>query len=81
MVYQSGHQKALESLGLENQAGSGLYLRPLRDPFAEIAKKLQRAFRIKTPKFDVSAMLKRLLNNPLKQPRTQLSGKWKGLRL
>jgi len=71
---------ALEVLGLKTAAAQPLAVRPPRDPYAEVQKKLRTAFKLKEPKFDFAALTKRLLNNPLKQPRLHLSGKWPGLK-
>lgn len=56
-------------------------MRTPRDPFNDYHKKIDRAFRIKTPKFDMSAMMKRLLNNPFKQPQAQMAGLGPGLKV
>lgn len=75
-----GRIHALEVLGLKTAAARALTVRPPRDPYADVQKKLTTAFKVKTPKFDFAALTKRLLNNPLKQPQLHISGKWPGLK-
>lgn len=79
VVHERGRQQALQDLGIKTAAGLGL--RAPRDPLIDVTKKLQKAFAIKQPKFDFSALVKRLLNNPLKQPQAHIAGKWPGLKL
>jgi hypothetical protein len=79
-VHDRGQQQALRDLGLDKTA-AGLGLRTPRDPLIDVTKKLKKALTIKTPKFDFSALVKRLLNNPLKQPQAHIAGKWPGLKL
>ena len=77
-MYERGQQHALQSLGIKT--ASGLGMRAARDPFMDLTRKLRTAFVIKTPKFDFSALIKRMLNNPFKQPQAHIAGKWPGLR-
>ena len=78
-MHARGQQQALQDLGIKT-AASGLSIRALKDPYADLHRKLLTAFKMKTPKFDFSALIKRLLNNPLKQPQAHIAGKWPGLR-
>jgi len=58
-----------------------ILVRQRKDPFQEIHRRLNQAFKLKEPKFDISALLKRQLNNPFKQPQLQLGGKTPPLRI
>ena len=79
--YAVGQCAALHSLGIKEAAQRTILVRQRSDPFQDFHKKIDRAFRIKTPKFDISAHLKRLMNNPFKQPTLMLAGKLKPLRI
>lgn len=75
-AYDMGRQAALSDLGLVKTATpQPIPVRQRKDPFQEIHRRLKQTFKVKVPKFDVSAHLKRLFNNPFKQPRLQMSGK------
>lgn len=76
MFYEAGRQQALAELGLVKEAKvAPLLLRQRKSPFAEIQRRITRAFKIKMPKFDMTALLARLLRNPFRQPQLHLSGK------
>ena len=79
-MHERGQQQALQELGIVKTAGSGLSIRALKDPYVDLHRKLLTAFKMKTPKFDFSALIKRMLNNPFKQPQAHIAGKWPGLR-
>ena len=79
--YEWGRQAALHELGIKEASLTTVLVRQRKDPFTEIHRRIAKAFRIKTPKFDMSAQLKRLLNNPFKQPTLMLSGKMRPLRI
>lgn len=79
--YVVGHGTALCELGLEKVALTTVLVRQRKDPFTEIHRRLNQAFRIKTPKFDMNAQLKRMMTNPFKQPTLMLSGKLRPLRI
>ena len=81
MFYEHGQRRAWTELGLQKEATAKLLMRARPSPFNDFHKKIERAFRLKTPKFDMSALMKRLLNNPFKQPRAQLGGKFPVLRV
>lgn len=75
-AYDIGRQAALTDLGLAKTASpKPILVRQRKDPFVEIHRKLNRAFKLKMPKFDMTALLKRMFNNPFNQPQKQLSGK------
>lgn len=79
--YDAGQRHALETLGVKLAAARALLARQRKDPFTEIHRKITQAFKIKMPKFDLGALLKRQTNNPLKQPRLHLSGKTPALKM
>ncbi len=79
-MHEHGQQQALQDLGIIKTAVSGLNVRALKDPYTDLHRKLLTAFNVKTPKFDFSALIKRMLNNPFKQPQAHITGKWPGLR-
>lgn len=75
-AYDIGRSSALSELGLVKTATPApVAVRQRKDPFTELHRKIQKAFKLKMPKFDLTAHMKRLMNNPLKQPRLHLSGK------
>ncbi len=75
-AYKQGQQYALFNLGLTKTASPPpLHLRHRKDPFQEIHRRIARAFRLKMPKFDIAALMKRLLRNPFRQPTLQIGGK------
>lgn len=80
-MYVVGCDTALDALGIKEAAQRTILVRQRSDPFQDFHKKIDRAFRIKTPKFDISAHLKRLMNNPFKQPTLAIAGKLKPLRM
>jgi len=79
-MYVAGCDTALDALGIKEAKQRTVLMRQRSDPFQDFHKKIDRAFKIKTPKFDVSAQLKRLMNNPFKQPTLVLAGQLKPLR-
>lgn len=79
--YEAGQQHALETLGIKVADANPLLVRQRKDPFTEIHRKVNRALNIKMPKFDMGALLKRQINNPLRQPRLHLSGKTPALKM
>lgn len=79
--YVWGHHAALNELGLEKTALTQVGVSHRKDPFSEIHRRTTQAFKVKMPKFDVSAQLNRLMQNPFKQPTLQLAGKLKPLRV
>lgn len=79
--YAAGQRHALETLGLKLAAARALLVRQRKDPFTEIHRKVNQAFKVKMPKFDMGALLKRQVSNPLKQPRLHLSGKTPALKM
>ena len=81
MFYEAGCRHALETLGLKLAAAQPLLVRQRADPFTEIHRKVNQTFKVKMPKFDMGALLKRQVNNPLKQPRLHLSGKTPALKM
>jgi hypothetical protein len=78
--YKEGRNNALAALGLISQSKTArvapLLMRQRRSPFAEIARRLARAFKLKMPKFDLTKLLARLFKNPFRIPGRQLSGKF-----
>ena len=76
-AYDMGRQAAMSDVGLVKLASSPnpIEVRQRKDPFQEIHRRLNQTFKLKMPKFDVSAHLKRLFNSPFKQPQLQMSGK------
>lgn len=81
MLYKKGQQHALRVLGLKQANVTPILVRQRVDPLTQIHRKLSRVFKLKMPKFDISALLKRQLANPFKQPRRHLSGKIPPLKL
>jgi len=79
--YEAGQRYALESLGVKTADARPLLMRQRTDPFTEIHRKTKNALSLKMPKFDMGALLARQVNNPLKQPRLQLSGQTPALRV
>lgn len=79
--YAVGQDAALEELGIKEAGLRTILVRQRKDPFTEIYRRITKAFKIKMPKFDISAQLKRLLNNPFKQPSAMLAGKIRPLRM
>lgn len=79
--YDYGHHRALHDLGVKTAGMTMVSISRKLSPASEFHKKLQTAFRIKTPKFDVSAMMKRLLNNPFGPVTKLLSGELKPLKV
>ena len=80
-AYDYGCSVALNELGIKEAGLSKVLVRQRKDPFQEIYRRLRLAFKVKTPKFDLTAHLKRLMNNPFKQPTAMLSGKLRPLRM
>ena len=80
MTYALGQHAALDALGIKEASMRTVLVRQRKDPFSEIYRRLTQAFKVKMPKFDVTAQLNRLLQNPFKQPTAQLSGKFRSLR-
>jgi len=80
-LYATGRQAALNALGLQKTALTQVGISQRKDPFNEIHKRTTEAFKIRMPKFDVTAQLNRLMQNPFKQPTAQLSGKMKPLKV
>lgn len=78
--YVVGRDTALHELGIK-VATSNVLVRQRKDPFSEIHRRIAQTFKIKTPKFDLAAHLKRMMNNPFKQPTAMLSGKLRPLRI
>jgi hypothetical protein len=78
--YAAGQHAALAELGLKEASPTMIGMRQRSDPFGEFHRRVDKAFQIKTPKFDVSAQLARLMNNPFKQPTAALAGQLKPLR-
>lgn len=77
--YREGNNAALAALGLINVKTARvapLLMRQRRSPFAEIARRLARAFKLKMPKFDLTKLLARLFKNPFRLPGRQLGGKF-----
>jgi hypothetical protein len=79
--YEWGRHVATCELGLEKTALTQVGVSHRKDPFSEIHRRLSQAFRIKTPKFDMNAQLKRMMNNPFKQPTLMQAGKMRPLRI
>jgi hypothetical protein len=79
--YVAGRETALRELGIKEASLTTVSVRQRKDPFSEIHRRLNQAFRIKTPKFDMNAQLKRMMNNPFKQPTLMQSGKIRPLRI
>lgn len=79
--YEAGQRYALDTLGIKLADAEPLLVRQRKDPFTEIHRKINKAFNIKMPKFDMGALLKRQVNNPLRQPRLHLSGKTPPLKM
>jgi hypothetical protein len=79
--YVVGRDTAFNELGIKEASLRTVLVRQRKDPLQEIYRRLARVFKVKTPKFDLSAHLKRLMNNPFKQPTLMLSGKLKALRM
>jgi len=80
-LYSYGQHHALHTLGLTKEAKGGLLMRARKSPYEELSRRFATLTKLKVPKFDISALLKRLLNNPLKQPRLHLSGKGPALKV
>lgn len=74
-AYDIGQAAALNELGLTKLGVAKIPVKQRKDPYAEIHRRIRKAFRLKMPKFDMSKLMKRLLTNPLRQPQKQLSGK------
>lgn len=74
-AYDNGRDHALYELGLIKEAKPSLRVRRRPDPFVHIQKKLKRVFKLKIPKFDMTALMKRLFRNPFRIPQKQISGK------
>jgi hypothetical protein len=75
-AYDIGRHAALSDLGLvKTAAPKPITVRQRKDPFQEIHRRLKQTFKLKVPKLDVSAHLKRLFNSPFRQPQLQMSGK------
>lgn len=79
--YDQGRCCAFDELGIKEAGLRTVLVRQRKDPFQEIYRRLRLAFKVKTPKFDLTAHLKRLMNNPFKQPTAMLSGKLRPLRM
>jgi hypothetical protein len=79
--YGWGRAAALNELGIKEASLTTISVRQRTDPFSEIHRRLNQAFRIKTPKFDMNAQLKRMMNNPFKLPTAMLAGKMRPLRI
>lgn len=80
-LYVAGRHAALDELGLEKTALTQVGVSYRKDPFTEIHHRITQAFKVRMPKFDVSAQLNRLMQNPFKQPTMQLAGKFRPLRI
>lgn len=74
-AYDIGRDEALAELGLIKTARPSLRVRRRPDPFISIQKKLKKVFKLKIPKFDMTALMKRLFRNPFRIPQKQISGK------
>lgn len=79
--YAAGEVAALDALGIKEAAMRTILVRQRKDPFQEFYRRVNRAFRIKTPKFDMTALLKRLMNNPFGRVTAMLAGKMRPLRM
>jgi hypothetical protein len=79
-AYTAGRGAALATLGVVKTSATMIGMRARKDPFSEISRRLQQAFVVKTPKFDVSAHLSRMMKNPFKQPSDLLAGKLQPLK-
>ena len=79
--YAAGEAAALDALGIKEASMRTVLMRTRKDPFQEIHKRLQRAFNIKTPKFDMTALLKRMMNNPFGRVTKMLGGNLQPLRV
>jgi len=76
MFYEAGQHEALQQLNLVKTAKvAPLLVRRRKDPYQEIYRRINRAFKLKMPKFDMSKLLARMLRSPYIQPRKHLSGK------
>jgi len=73
--YDLGSRAALIKLGI-----AGVPVRARPDPMTEIQHKLNKVFTLKMPKFDIAALLKRLTQDPFKQPNAAVGGKFTALR-
>jgi len=77
--YEQGQNAALEALGLTNVKTARvipLLMRQRKNPFLEITRRINRAFKLKMPKFDLTKLLARLFRNPFRIPGRQLGGKF-----
>jgi hypothetical protein len=80
-LYVVGSDAAFDELGIKEASLRTVLVRQRKDPLQEIYRRLAQVFKVKTPKFDLAAHLKRLLNNPFKQPSLMMAGKLKPLRI
>jgi hypothetical protein len=80
-LYLAGCDTAFEELGVKEASLRTVLVRQRKDPLSEIHRRIAQLFKVKTPKFDVTAQLARLLNNPFKQPTAMLSGKLQPLKV
>lgn len=81
MFFNAGQQRAFQDLGLIKTAVTPLLMRPRKDPYQEIHRRINQAFKLRMPKFDMSALLARMLKSPFTQPRKYMSGKWPALKI
>lgn len=79
--YVVGRDAAFEELGIKEASLRTVLVRQRKDPLQEIHRRLAQVFKIRMPKFDLSAHLKRMLNNPFKQPTAMLGGKLQPLKV
>lgn len=79
--YVVGQDRALAELGIKEAGLRTILVRQRKDPFQEIYRRITKAFKLKMPKFDMTAQLNRLLRNPFKQPTMMLAGKMRPLRM
>jgi len=81
-AYDLGHTSALVALGLSKTAAPApIAIRQRKDPFTEVHNKIKKVLQVKMPNFDMAASLKRVMGNPLKQPRLHLSGNGPAMRI
>lgn len=83
--YDAGRDQALLDLGLLYEVKEAkvmpIMVRARKNPFVEIHRRINRAFRLRLPKFDLTRLLKRMLRNPFSIPRRQMSGSGRPIRM
>jgi hypothetical protein len=65
------------NLAMKTGAMRGIPVRYRKSPFYEIARRIAKAFRLRVPKINVEAQLKRLFRNPFRLRRGGMLGKLK----